>query len=391
MPPDAEFLRRAVALAARGRGRVEPNPCVGCVVVRNDEIIGEGWHEVFGGPHAEPNALADCRRRGHDPRGATAYVTLEPCCHENKKTPPCAPRLIAAGVARVVAGAVDPNPSVGGRGLAMLRAAGVRVDEPPADIAAACRQLVAPFVAGVVHRRPYVTAKWAQSADGMVAGRKGRPIRITGLAADAAVQQLRGRCDALAVGTNTLVNDDPRLTVRGVAPPHRTPLRVLLSNRLDLPIGRQLFQTARTVPTVVYTAAEGGGDDLRRLGVEIVRLPGELTDRGTTRFSFDAVLADLHARGVTHLLVEPGPTLAAALLARRQIDRVWRFASPNPIGDDGLPTPPLPPRLVRTADLSVGGDRLEEFLEPDSPTYAAAEPSADAHMSQDALGGSFVT
>src|SRR6188472_1364396 len=157
---DQQFMRRAIRLAMNGRGRVEPNPMVGCVIVSKDgRVIGEGYHQEFGGPHAEPNALASCTE---SPAGATAYVTLEPCCHTNKKTPPCAPRVIEAGIARVVVGCLDPNPEVDGKGVAMLRAAGVRVDGPALEGEA--KQLIAPFIARTRLGRPYVTLKWAETA-----------------------------------------------------------------------------------------------------------------------------------------------------------------------------------------------------------------------------------
>src|SRR3982751_1227851 len=171
---DEQFMRRAIRLAMNGRGRVEPNPMVGCVIVKNDRVIGEGYHQQFGGPHAEPNALASCTE---SPQGATAAVTLEPCCHTNKKTPPCTPRLIAAKIARVVIGCLDPNPDVNGNGLAMLRQAGIEVAGPVLESEA--KQLIAPFLARVRHGRPYVTLKWAETADGKVAGPLGRRLRIT--------------------------------------------------------------------------------------------------------------------------------------------------------------------------------------------------------------------
>src|SRR5436305_1923957 len=153
---DRQHLRRAIRLAMNGRGRVEPNPMVGCVIVKDSRIIGEGFHAEFGGPHAEPAALANCTE---SPAGATAYVTLEPCCHTNKKTPPCAPRLIEAKIARVVAGCLDPNPDVNGKGIAMLREAGIVVDRASEEIEAQARQLIAPFIARTTHHRPYITLK----------------------------------------------------------------------------------------------------------------------------------------------------------------------------------------------------------------------------------------
>jgi diaminohydroxyphosphoribosylaminopyrimidine deaminase / 5-amino-6-(5-phosphoribosylamino)uracil reductase len=171
---DVKMMRRAIALAMRGRGRVEPNPMVGCVIVRDGRVIGEGFHEQFGGPHAEVNALAACTE---STEGATAYVTLEPCCHTNKKTPPCTPRVIEAKLGRVVVGSVDPNPDVNGRGLDQLRAAGIQVTQGVLDESA--KQLLAPFIARVVYDRPYVTLKWAETADGKVAGAAGQRLNIS--------------------------------------------------------------------------------------------------------------------------------------------------------------------------------------------------------------------
>ena len=369
-------MRRAIRLAMNGRGRVEPNPMVGCVVVKGGRLIGEGRHEQFGGPHAEPNALAACTE---PPAGATVYVTLEPCCHTEKKTPPCVPALVAAKVARVVVGAIDPDPRVNGRGVAQLRAAGVTVDGPV--LGAESMQLLAPFVAHVVHRRPYVTLKWAQSGDGRVAGRLGRRVRITGDASDRIVHALRARCDAIAVGTNTVLNDDPLLTARPADGGARPLLRVVLSNSLKVPPASRLVRSAREHPVVVYCSASGAafrGESvaaLRAAGVDVVPLP----DRDA-HFSFADVLADLHARGVVHLLVEPGPTLARSLLERGQADRVWVFRSRNTLDEAGaLAAPSAPPvDYPTTGAFAVDADdTLTEFLNPASPVFFAPEPSAD--------------
>src|SRR3954471_10785311 len=220
---DIQMMRRAVRLAMNGRGRVEPNPMVAAVLVKGGRVIGEGFHPHFGGPHAEPTALANCTE---SPEGATAYVTLEPCCHTNKKTPPCVPALIAAKIARVVCGCVDPNPDVNGKGLDQLRAAGIAVDvnvlEDPA------KQLLAPFVARTVYDRPYVTLKWAETADGKVAGPGGERLQISNPRSSRLVRELRARCDAVLVGLNTVLTDDPLLTVRDVpaALSPRRPFRV---------------------------------------------------------------------------------------------------------------------------------------------------------------------
>ena len=398
---DAALMSRAIDLAIRGRGYVEPNPCVGCVIVRDGRVVGEGFHEKVGGPHAEPNALAASSEAA---RGATAYVTLEPCCHDDagKRTPPCAPRLIAAGVARVVVGCLDPNPKVSGGGVDQLREAGVGVTV--GVLGDECRQLIAPFVARVVHRRPYVTLKWAVSRDGRVAGRKGRPSRITNAAATAAVHALRGRCDAIAVGTNTLVNDDPLLTARTPGPPRR-PVRVVLSNSLRFPAERRLFLTPGDGPVLVFTTDERSlkpradspqvrasgrssptcGLSARGFGghlpdhVEIVRLPARDDGRGGRRFSVDDAYAELVRRDGTHLLIEPGPTLARGLIGRGQADRAWVFYGQNDVGDDGLPAPACDWPIG--GELDLDGDRLVERLNPESATYAALTPSPDLRLS----------
>jgi diaminohydroxyphosphoribosylaminopyrimidine deaminase/5-amino-6-(5-phosphoribosylamino)uracil reductase len=347
---------------------------VGCVIVKHDRIIGEGFHARYGGPHAEPQALASCT---DSPQGATAYVTLEPCCHVDKQTPPCAPRLIQSGIARVVYGCLDPNPSVNGQGVRMLREAGVGVDGPVLE--ASCRQLIAPFIARTAHQRPYVTLKWAQTRDGKIAGAMGKAIRITNAASDDVVHAVRGRVDAIAVGTNTLLNDDPLLTAR-TDRPDRTPLRVVLSNMLKIPTNCRLVETARQVPVVVYcierSLAENARlvEKLRAMGVAFVGLP----DRGAGRFALPDVLADLWTRGVTHLLIEPGPTLAGALLGRNQADRVWVFESGKALNEPSAPSGPvIPLDYHRSGVVALSGDTLTEYLNPSSEVFFAAEPSAD--------------
>lgn len=373
-PKDETYLRRALLLAMNGRGKVEPNPMVGCVIVKNDRVIGEGFHQRFGEAHAEPNALASC---SESPEGATVYVTLEPCCHTNKKTPPCAPRVIQAKVARVVIGCLDPNPAVNGNGVAMLRNAGIRV--VPGLLEAECKQLIAPFLAAVNLHRPYVTLKWAQSANGLVAGRMGKPVQITNELSNRQVHLLRSRCDAIAVGTNTVLNDDPLLTARGVEDPRRL-LRVILSNSLRFPLHGRLIDSAAANPVVLYCSRRAGEsssasiDALRAKGVEVVTLPDH-----EGHFSFNDVLKDLHARKVMHLLVEPGPTLARSMLARGQADRIWVFGSKKTIdashGEAVLAAPSVDYPVTGTARL--GDDKLTEYLNPGSNAFHAPVASAD--------------
>jgi diaminohydroxyphosphoribosylaminopyrimidine deaminase/5-amino-6-(5-phosphoribosylamino)uracil reductase len=350
-PEDVGFMRRAIALADRSRGVSEPNPTVGCVVVRAGVIVGEGFTDEPGGPHAEARALATAGERA---KGATLYTTLEPCCHAGggKRTPPCVPRLLEAGVGRVVVGCQDPNPRVSGEGNRQLRSAGVEV--VTGVLEETCRVLIWAFEAGL-RGRPFVTLKWAVSADGRVAGRRGRPVRITGEASTAAVHQLRGRCDAIAIGTNTLVNDDPLLTARVPDAPRR-PVRIVLSNSLKFPQGRRLFETPECGPVWIVTSAAGPS---RLPGhVETLRLPAKDNGRGGKRFDLDDAYRLLAERGITHLLVEPGPKLAEELLARGQADRVWELHGTVTIGDEGLAAPTCDWPVA--AEGNIGDDRLVE-------------------------------
>lgn len=367
---DVEYLRRAMRLAMNGRGTTEPNPSVGCVIIKNNRVIGEGFSAPFGGPHAEPRALERCVESSS---GATAYVSLEPCCHTNKKTPPCVPRLIQAKIARIVVGCLDPNPSVDGKGVAMLRDAGIVVERATPQIEAECKQLIAPFIKRVLDAQPYVTMKWAESRDGKVAGAMGKRVRITNETSDRVVHQLRARCDAIAIGTNTALADDPLLTARGVERT-RPLLRVVLSNTLKIPMTSNLVTSARQHPLVVYCSESSDqqrAEQLRAFGVEVIALPTH-----DSHFSFADVLADLHRRAVTHLLVEPGPTLARYMFARSQADRVWVFRSPNAIDE---PTAPAAPRVEypSTGSIELAGDVLTEYLNPNSAAFFSAAPSAE--------------
>lgn len=359
---------------------------VGCVLASpHGAVLGEGWHIRFGGAHAEPTALQDAADRQNVARGAIACVTLEPCCHTNKKTPPCAPRLIAAGVARVVVGCLDPNPDVNGKGIAMLRAAGIEVEIAPPRLRDECRQLIAPFVALTTHRRPYVTLKWAETADGHVAGPRGQRLKITNAASDLLVHTLRARCDAIAVGTNTVLSDDPLLTARGPSF-DRVVRRVVMSNTLKIPLKSRLVQTARQTPTIVYCSERSTRNHpaaaaaLTEAGVELVALPVREGDR----FSATDMLGDLAARGVAHLLIEPGPTLARHLLGRSQADRVWVFRSPRRLDAPEELAISRAPHLDYpvTAQIDVEGDVLTEYLNPASDVFFAPAASADIELTR---------
>ena len=360
----------------RGRGFVEPNPMVGCVLARGEQVIGEGWHSHFGGPHAEVNALAGCAQ---DPSGATAYVTLEPCCHTNKKTPPCAPRLVASGIARVVIGVVDPNPYVHGGGIALLRDAGIRVDLAPDDLAAEARQLIAPFIARMQRHRPYVIAKWAQTADGKVAGARGHRIAITTRETNRLVHALRTRCDTILVGIGTVLGDDPLLTVRDVQR-IRTPLRVVLDRTLRTPADSALVRTARQAPLRILCRPEHADSCdavmLRAHGVEVA---------GVDSTDLDHAIRTNEAMNV---LVEPGPRLARALFEANLVDRLWVFRSTRVVaGADGTPAPSIPDHFLETATRTLGDDVLTEYLNPHSDLFFAPVPSAEVRVLIDCPSG----
>lgn len=372
---DSEFMRRAMDLAIRGRGAVEPNPMVGCVIVKEGRrVIGEGFHERFGGPHAEPNALAACTG---PPAGATVYVSLEPCCHVNKKTPPCAPRLIEAKAARVVVGTLDPNPQVAGRGVEQLRAAGIRVDV--LDLPQA-RQLIAPFIALTVHHRPYVTLKWAESADGKIAGPPGQRLWISNRQSLHVVHELRARCDAIMVGMNTVAADDPLLTVRGVTP-MRPLRRIVLDRELTISPESRLVQSAGESPVEIICSdavRERTAELARSLAAPGVEVTGMALD-GSGKIDLTRVLGHLGTRGITHLLVEPGPTLARSFLDGNLADRVWVFRSPTPVGDPDAPVAIRVP-YPEIATTLHGGDTLTEFLNPTSPVFFSPDESPDFRL-----------
>jgi diaminohydroxyphosphoribosylaminopyrimidine deaminase/5-amino-6-(5-phosphoribosylamino)uracil reductase len=324
------MMNRAILLARKGEGRVEPNPMVGCVIARKNRIIGEGYHRRFGGPHAEIEALAACRE---DPRGATVYVSLEPCCHHGK-TPPCTAALIQAGIGRVVLAMKDPGPYVSGGGIRQLRKAGITVDIGAGAGDAA--ELLAPYLTRLRRTRPYVIAKWAQSLDGKLATRTGDSQWISCETSRRKVHRLRGRVDAVLVGSGTVLKDDPLLTARNVRV-RRQALRVVLDGRLRIPEKCQLVGTNGSAPTLIFTsrtkAASGKAQRLQRRGVQID--PCRLS-RG--RLSIADCLGKLAKRDVTNVLVEGGPTVLTSFLETGLVDEAWVFVAPKLIGGKDAPT-----------------------------------------------------
>lgn len=317
---DLAHMRRALDLARRGWGQTAPNPMVGAVVARGAEVVGEGWHERYGGPHAEVNAL---RAAGERARGATLYVTLEPCDHHGK-TPPCTEAVLAAGVSRVVAAAADPSPDAGG-GLARLRRAGVAVSL--GLLGDESRQLDAPFFHALRSRRPWTTLKLALSIDGALTDAARSSGWLTGPAARTEVHHLRAGHDAIGVGIGTVLCDDPMLTVRDAPPPRVAPTRVVFDRTARLPPESRLARSVAEAPVVVVAERphEARAAALRRAGVELVvsdALPG--------------ALEALRERGIRSLLVEGGAGLAGGLLGHRLVDRLIIFQAPIILGAGAL-------------------------------------------------------
>jgi diaminohydroxyphosphoribosylaminopyrimidine deaminase / 5-amino-6-(5-phosphoribosylamino)uracil reductase len=362
---DRRFMALALALGRRGLGNAWPNPAVGAVVVHEEGgegvIVGRGWTQPGGRPHAETEAL---RRAGAAARGATLYVTLEPCSHFGQ-TPPCTEAIIAAGISRVVSAIEDPNAKVAGRGHALLREAGITVDIGLG--AEAARRAHAGHIRRIRDGRPHVTLKLAVSADGKagLAGR--RPAPITGEAARSRVHLMRAMNDAILIGIGTALADDPQLTCRLPGMADRSPVRVVLDAALRLPSTGALAGSARRTPAWVVAgplADEGAASGLRAQGVEVIRCDAE-----DGRIDLRMALGLLAGKGITRLMVEGGPTVAAAFVVADLVDAAAILRSPRPVGPDGidaLAAMPLSgltasPRLRSRGIEAIGEDTIETF------------------------------
>jgi diaminohydroxyphosphoribosylaminopyrimidine deaminase / 5-amino-6-(5-phosphoribosylamino)uracil reductase len=329
-------MRRALALAARGIGHVEPNPAVGAVIVDDERrVVGEGWHQTFGGPHAEIEALT---RAGAAARGATLFVTLEPCCHFGK-TPPCTRAVIEAGLQRVVFAASDPAAHNAGRGAAELRAVGIEVEA--GLLADEARSLIAPFLKRVTTGLPWVHAKWAMTLDGKIASRTGHSRWISGERSREIAHRVRGRMDAIVVGSGTVRADDPLLTARPPGP--RTAVRVVLDSAAALSLDSQLVQTIDQAPVLVACSEDAPAGHVKRLesaGVEVLRLaPAGSSSLSAQASTLHQLFAALGERDMTNVLVEGGATVLGACFDGELIDELHVFIAPRILGGAAAPAP----------------------------------------------------
>jgi diaminohydroxyphosphoribosylaminopyrimidine deaminase/5-amino-6-(5-phosphoribosylamino)uracil reductase len=358
---DARFMQLALTLGRRGQGRTWPNPAVGAVVVKDGVIVGRGWTQPGGRPHAEPEAL---KRAGDAARGATLYVTLEPCSHVGK-SPPCVDAVIASGIARVVSAIEDPNPEVAGQGHAKLRAAGIVVDVG-LNAAEAARDHAGHF-RRIRDHRPHVVLKLAVSADDKIGAAGRKPVAISGEAAKTRVHLLRAQCDAILVGIGTVLADDPSLTCRLPGMEARSPVRVVLDRLLRIPGSSRLVHSARETPLWVMTSGLSEAPAAMKLGAagaQVIRVAA--TTSTPPGLDLPAVLQTLSDRGISRLMVEGGARVASSFVVAGLVDEVWLLRGPDTVGADGIPAlDALPlsaltgsPAFKLRASESLGKDTL---------------------------------
>ncbi|MBM4063875.1 MAG: bifunctional diaminohydroxyphosphoribosylaminopyrimidine deaminase/5-amino-6-(5-phosphoribosylamino)uracil reductase RibD [Planctomycetes bacterium] len=356
------LMLEAIGTALRGRYAVEPNPKVGCLLLQDGQLVGRGYHEWFGGRHAEAMALDEAERAGARPD--TAIVTLEPCSlgkgQDGKKTPPCAQRLVAAGIRRVVIGAIDPDPRNRKKGLAVLEAAGLEVLD--GICASQCDAINEPFRKALALDRPWMLCKWAMTLDGKAAAPTGDSRWVSGLQARRRTHELRARCCAVMVGFRTAQIDDPELTVRLV--PGRQPVRIVVDPLAEIGDDSNLVRTARQVPTWLLAGEDVDprrSGHLQDLGVTVIQLP---TAEGPRRLDWGRALRELRRRGLRRVLVEGGGGLVAELFGWRCVDQVLAFVAPKVIGGQFAPTP-------------VGGEGRPFLAEACRLVEVSHEPAGD--------------
>lgn len=356
---DREYMERAIELAKKGEGWTNPNPLVGAVIVKDGRIIGEGCHQAYGGLHAERNAIASLKESA---RGAVMYVTLEPCCHYGK-TPPCTEAILEQGIAKVVIGSRDPNPKVAGKGAALLRRAGVQVEED--FMREECDRLNPVFFHYITTGTPYVVMKYAMTLDGKTATKTGASKWITGEAARAEVQQIRSRYMGIMAGIGTVLADDPMLNVRLEG--KRSPVRIICDSTLRIPADSQICRTAGQYPTIVACGTGNPEKEriLREMGVQVVKCPDE-----TGRIDLPALMKDLGAQGIDSILLEGGGTLNDSVWRAGLVQKVLAFIAPKffggetsktPVEGVGIALPSEAEPLRLTAVRQMGEDLLLEY------------------------------
>ena len=365
---DEAMMERALELAVTARGWTSPNPVVGAVVVKDGRIIGEGCHERFGEAHAERNALAACRRGGADPKGATLYVTLEPCCHTGHQ-PPCTEAVIAAGVARVVVGSADPNPLVAGKGCAILRNAGIEVEE--GVLRDRCDAENRVFFHYITEKTPFIVAKWAMTLDGRISTKTGDARWVSNELSRRDAHRLRHELASVVVGIGTVLADDPLLTCRRDAP-SRQPLRIVCDSRLSIPETCKLVATAHEFPLIVATTEKAiteHGEKAGRLrdkGAEILKVD----DDDTGRVSLPALMRELGAREIDSALLEGGAGLLGSAFDAGLVNRAVVYVAPKVVGGTKA-TPPVGGTGVRlmTDALHLGSPSVTTFRDDVRLTY----------------------
>ena len=350
--PEEKYMRRAIELAKKGSGHVNPNPLVGAVIVRDGEIIGEGYHECYGQLHAERNAIANAKKRGNSLEGSTIYVTLEPCCHYGK-TPPCTEAIIEEKIARVVVGSDDPNPLVSGKGFQMLREKGIEVI--PHFLKEECDAMNHVFFHYIRTGTPYVAMKYAMTMDGKIACYTGDSKWVTGEESMAHVQTLRNHYKGIMAGIGTVLADDPMLNCRIEG--RRDPIRIIADSHLRIPMDSQLVRTAGQQPLIVAClpdADEEKAAQLQEKGVEVLRIPGvttaDITEEQKEVISLPVLMKELGARKIDGILLEGGGQLNESALQAGIVDRIYCYIAPKIFGGAQAKTPVEGQGLTRAAD-----------------------------------------